>query len=152
VGAEVSGAIKVTEAKAAAVRLQAYLNDNPELTGLRLDLDLVLRHYAKLCKKPRNGRSVARKGYVLENASVNYLRGRGIDCSRVPLSGAGEEKGDLRLKTGWDQVLKGECKSRGNLPAWIVNALGEHDFLVLKQDRGETLVMIRLPLFADCIQ
>jgi hypothetical protein len=46
-------------------------------------------------------------------------------------------------------VLKGECKSRAELAKWIVNALGEHDFLILKQDRGETLVMLRLPLFAD---
>jgi hypothetical protein len=70
----------------------------------------------------------------------------------VPLSGAGEEKGDIRLKTGWGQQLKGEAKARGKLADWIVNALGEHDFLILKQDRGETLVMLRLPLFADMAQ
>jgi hypothetical protein len=68
------------------------------------------------------------------------------------LSGAGEEKGDLVLETGWGQKLKGECKSRGELAKWIVNALGEHDFLILKQDRGETLVMLRLPLFGDLCQ
>ena len=73
-------------------------------------------------------------------------------CKRVHLSGAGEEKGDLRLVTGWDQTLKGECKSRAKLADWIVNALGEHDFLVLKQDRGETLVMVRLSLFRDLVQ
>jgi hypothetical protein len=76
----------------------------------------------------------------------------GLDCKRVPLSGAGDEKGDLRLVTGWGQTLKGECKSRGELAKWIVNALGEHDFLVLKQDRGETLVMLRLELFRDLCQ
>jgi hypothetical protein len=75
----------------------------------------------------------------------------GLDCKRVPLSGAGDEKGDLRLITGGTD-LKGECKSRGELAKWIVNALGEHDFLVLKQDRGETLVMVRLSLFRDMAQ
>jgi hypothetical protein len=145
---------EVTLAKEAAARLQAWLDADHAVHWQQheRDVDLVLQHYAKLCKKPRNGRSVSRKGYVFENTTVNYLRGRGLDCSRVPLSGAGEEKGDIRLKTGWNQLLKGECKSRGKLADWIVSALGEHDFLALKQDRGETLVMVRLPLFADLAQ
>jgi hypothetical protein len=68
------------------------------------------------------------------------------------LSGAGPEKGDVCVTASWGQKLKIECKSRKSLPAWIVNALGDHDAVILKQDRGETLVMIRLPLFADCLQ
>ena len=98
------------------------------------------------------GRAPARKGWRLENQTRLYLCEAGLDCKRVPLSGAGDEKGDLRLVTGWDQTLKGECKSRAKLADWIVNALGEHDFLVLKQDRGETLVMVRLSLFRDLVQ
>ena len=102
--------------------------------------------------KKSGGRSPAQKGYRLEKQTRHYLSDAGLDCKRVPLSGAGDEKGDLRLVTGWGQTLKGECKSRGKLADWIVNALGEHDFLVLKQDRGETLVMLRLPLFRDMAQ
>lgn len=98
------------------------------------------------------GRAPAQKGYRLENATRLFLCEGGLDCKRIPLSGAGDEKGDLRLVTGWGQTLKGECKSRGELAKWIVSALGEHDFLVLKQDRGETLVMLRLPLFRDMCQ
>ena len=98
------------------------------------------------------GRSPAQKGYRLENSTRLYFKERGLECYRVPLSGAGREKGDLCVTTGWGQKLKGECKSRKALPDWIVNALGEHDFLILKQDRGETLVMLRLPLFADMAQ
>jgi hypothetical protein len=98
------------------------------------------------------GRAPKQKGYRLENGTRLYFKERGLECRRVPLSGAGDEKGDLCLTTGWGQSLQGECKSRKALPAWIVNALGEHDFLILKQDRGETLVMIRLPLFADMAQ
>lgn len=98
------------------------------------------------------GRSSPQKGYRLENATRLYLCEGGLDCKRIPLSGAGDEKGDLRLVTGWGTTLKGECKSRGELAKWIVSALGEHDFLVLKQDRGETLVMLRLPLFREMCQ
>ena len=98
------------------------------------------------------GRSSPQKGYRLENQTRIFLCESGLDCKRIPLSGAGDEKGDLKLVTGWGQTLKGECKSRGELAKWIVNALGEHDFLVLKQDRGETLVMMRLPLFRDMVQ
>jgi hypothetical protein len=98
------------------------------------------------------GRSSPQKGYRLENQTRIYLCERGLDCKRVPLSGAGDEKGDLRLVTGWGTTLKGECKSRAKLADWITGALGENDFVVLKQDRGETLVMLRLPLFGDLCQ
>ncbi len=98
------------------------------------------------------GRSSPQKGYRLENSARIYLCDGGLDCKRIPLSGAGDEKGDLRLVTGWGQTLKGECKSRKKLADWIVSALGEHDFLILKEDRGETLVMVRLPLFRELCQ
>lgn len=93
----------------------------------------------------------SKKGYRLERAVVNYLKDGGCQARRVFLSGAGEEKGDL-VVTAFDREYRGECKSRAELPKWIVGALGDHDFVVLKQDRGETLVMIRLPLFRDLIQ
>jgi hypothetical protein len=103
--------------------------------------------------KPKcGGSSPKQKGYRLENQTRIFLCDAGLDCKRVPLSGAGDEKGDLRLVTGWGQTLKWECKSRAKLADWIVNALGDHDFVVLKQDRGETLVMVRLPLFRDLCQ
>jgi hypothetical protein len=98
------------------------------------------------------GRAPAAKGYRLENQTRLYLCERGLDCKRIPLSGAGDEKGDLKLVTGWGQTLKGECKSRGELAKWIVTALNGMDFVVLKQDRGEAIVMLRLPLFADMAQ
>src|SRR5690348_9696141 len=98
------------------------------------------------------GKSPAQKGYRLENATRLYLCEAGLDCKRIPLSGAGDEKGDLKLVTGWGQKLTGECKSRKKLADWIVGALGDHDFLVLKQDRGETLVMVRLSTFRDMCQ
>jgi hypothetical protein len=98
------------------------------------------------------GRAPAQKGYRLENSTRIYFKERGLLCRRIPLSGAGDEKGDLCLTTGWGQQLKGECKSRKELAKWIVEALGDHDAVVLKQDRGETYVMMRLPLFGDLLQ
>lgn len=99
------------------------------------------------------GRAPYQKGFRLENSVRKYLcEERGLKCRRIPLSGAGEEKGDLVVTPSWGTPLKIECKSRKALPEWIVKALGDHDAVILKQDRGETLVMIRLPLFADCLQ
>lgn len=88
----------------------------------------------------------------METSARLYLQSRGLECYRVPLSGAGREKGDLCLTTGWGQKLKIECKSRKELAKWIVEALGDHDAVILKQDRGETYVLTRLPLFADMAQ
>jgi hypothetical protein len=76
----------------------------------------------------------------------------GLECYRVPLSGAGREKGDLCLTTSWGQKLKIECKSRKELAKWIVEALGEHDAVIIKQDRGETYVLQRIDTFADMCQ
>jgi hypothetical protein len=62
------------------------------------------------------------------------------------------EKGDLCLTTSWGQKLKIECKSRKKLPDWIIEALGDHDAVILKQDRGETYVLQRIDTFADMAQ
>jgi Holliday junction resolvase len=91
-----------------------------------------------------------RKGYEYERELVNGFRDHGLKCSRVPLSGAGEEKGDIRLTCGWGQNLKGEAKRRKTLPAYLNP--GEHDFTIFRQDRGETLVLVRLSLFKDLVQ
>jgi Holliday junction resolvase len=103
-------------------------------------------------KRKCGGRGPYQKGFRLENSTRNYFKDRGLSCRRIPLSGAGEEKGDLVLTTSWGQTLKIECKSRKVIAKWIVEALGDHDAIILKQDRGETLVMLRLPLFADMAQ
>jgi hypothetical protein len=98
------------------------------------------------------GRAPAQKGYRLETSARLYFQGRGLECYRVPLSGAGREKGDLCVTASWGTKYRGECKSRAKLADWIINALGDHQFVVLKQDRGETLVMLRLETFADLLQ
>jgi hypothetical protein len=46
----------------------------------------------------------------------------------------------------------GECKRRKALPEWIDAALGENDFLAMRDDGGKTLIVMRLPLFGDLLQ
>lgn len=91
-----------------------------------------------------------RKGYGFERELVNGFRDSGFECRRIPLSGAGEEKGDIELTCGWGQKLKGEAKRRACLPAYLQP--GSHDFTVFRQDRGETLVLVRLSLFRELCQ
>ena len=98
------------------------------------------------------GRAPYQKGFRLENFVRKYFVERGLTCRRIPLSGAGEEKGDLVLTCGWGQTLKIECKSRKELAKWIATALGEHDAVILKFDRGEPMVLQTLDSFADMAQ
>src|SRR5206468_2969841 len=81
------------------------------------------------------GLSPKRKGYEFERSCVNYMREAGLSCRRVPLSGAGDEKGDICITTGWGEVLRCELKRRKCLPEWIVNALGDHRVMIMREDR-----------------
>jgi hypothetical protein len=38
------------------------------------------------------GRAPAQKGYRLESSARLYFQGRGLECYRVPLSGAGGKR------------------------------------------------------------
>lgn len=106
-------------------------------------------------KKPRNGRYTRDRGYRFENETVNALKARGLSARRVPLSGAGEEKGDITVTPGYAadaKPLRGELKRKKVLPAWITGPLGDHDFMAMRADSSETLVVIRLSLFMDLLQ
>jgi Holliday junction resolvase len=98
------------------------------------------------------GLSPKRKGYEFERSCVNYMREAGLHCRRVPLSGAGEEKGDICITTGWGEVLRCELKRRKCLPEWIVKALGDHRVMIMREDRGDALAVVRLSDLRDWIQ
>lgn len=103
----------------------------------------------------RRGRQSRRKGGEYELEVVNNLKELGLTARKIPLSGASEGfPGDIEVIAGFDGNTKylGECKRRKNLPEWIVNALGENDFVAMRGDRGETLVMLRLPTFGELLQ
>lgn len=106
-------------------------------------------------KPPRNGKSQRRKGDCFERELVNALKARGLNAMRVPLSGSTEfQKGDVVVNAGFDSTTRyvGECKRRKNLPEWIVDALGDHDFMAMREDRGRTLVVLDLKMFGDLLQ
>ncbi|WP_103730203.1 hypothetical protein [Novosphingobium sp. HII-3] len=102
-----------------------------------------------------SGRHSRNKGANYERELVNALRDRGLTAQRVPLSGATEyAKGDVEVTAGFDgkTIFRGECKRRSALPAWIERALGENDFLAMREDRGTTLIVLRLDTFGDLLQ
>ena len=101
------------------------------------------------------GKMSRTKGAVYERELVNQFRDAGLKAQRVPLSGATEyAKGDVEVTAGFDgkTVYVGEAKRRKALPEWIEAALGENDFMVMREDNGKSLVVIRLPFFVDLLQ
>lgn len=106
-------------------------------------------------KKPKvSKRGCRQKGSSFEREIVNYLREGDILAKRVPLSGATDfQKGDVVIHPRWapDKPLVAECKRRAKLPT-ILEALGSHDMLFLREDRGEALVLMRLTLARDLLQ
>lgn len=95
------------------------------------------------------------KGCGYERELVNAFKDHGLTSQRVPLSGATTyAKGDVEVVAGFDGKTKfvGECKRRRQLPEYLVNALGENDFAAFRQDRGETLIVVRLQTFAELLQ
>jgi hypothetical protein len=102
------------------------------------------------------GRSCRAKGVTFERECVNEAKAYHLRCERVPLSGAGTEKGDIKLMTGHDRLLRGECKRKGSLPKWIAkyftSETEQMDFVMIREDRGETFVIVRSKLFFELCQ
>jgi hypothetical protein len=85
------------------------------------------------------------KGSRVERAIVAILQDHAFGAERVPLSGAarGRFGGDVSVPIlGIDRRV--EVKARRNGFAQIYKWLGDHDFLVIKADRLEPLVILRL--------
>src|ERR1700730_75001 len=97
------------------------------------------------------GRAPRQKGDRLERAVVKILQDAGFGCERVPLSGSvgGKFSGDVTTPLlGADCTI--ECKSRANgflnLYEWLDEG---RDILVLKSDRRDALVVLRLKFAAE---
>jgi Holliday junction resolvase len=93
------------------------------------------------------GRASRDKGNRLERQLVKILQAAGFAAERVPLSGAarGRFRADVSVPLlGVDRRV--EAKSRGDgfreLYAWLADA----DFLVVKSDRHDPLVVLPLKL------
>lgn len=101
------------------------------------------------------GRASRDKGANYERELVNAFKERGLAALRVPLSGATEyAKNDVEVIAGFDGKTKfcGEAKRRASLPKFFTEALEGADFAAFRQDRGETLIVLRLGTFADLLQ
>lgn len=101
------------------------------------------------------GKMSRTKGAVYERELVNAFKERGLTAQRVPLSGAtAYAKGDVEVTGNFtgSPIFRGECKRRANLPEWIEKALEGNDFMAMREDRGDTLIVMRLSTFGDLLQ
>ena len=90
------------------------------------------------------------KGNRIERAIVHALQDAGFAAERVPLSGAvrGRFGGDVSVPLlGVDRRV--EVKARANGFRRLYDWLGDHDFLIVKADRLEPLVVIPLRLATE---
>jgi Holliday junction resolvase len=98
-----------------------------------------------------SGRAPRQKGDRLEREVVKLLQAAGVPARRVPLSGsmAGYPGDVVVTVAGCDHVL--ECKARKDfktLHAWL-----EHrDAVILKADRKEPLMVLRLSDFLKALE
>ena len=97
-----------------------------------------------------SGRHSRSKGARTERSIVNAQRASGIGAVRVPLSGAvgGRFAGDIVLPLmGRDLCVEVKARAAGfrELYSWLTN----RDVVVVKADRQEPLVVLRLSLAAE---
>jgi hypothetical protein len=110
----------------------------------------VTTHNLSEPKVKRGGKRSREKGNHLERALVAALQDHGFAAERVPLSGAqhGRFGGDLSVPLlGADRRVEVKCRARGfqQLYAWLAG----NDFLIVKQDRAEPLVVVPLRLAVE---
>lgn len=102
------------------------------------------------------GKKSRTKGYGYEREIVNWHRDMGLRAERVPLSGGARYQGgghDVDIyKAGRDAPLCCEAKRRKQLPAWLVGWLGSNDALFMRDDHGETLVVVPARVWVELVK
>jgi hypothetical protein len=96
------------------------------------------------------GRASRDKGARAERALVRFLQDHGFAAERVPLSGAarGRFGGDVSVPLlGVDRRVEVKCRGNGfrQLYDWLAGA----DFLIVRADRCEPLVILPLKLATE---
>jgi hypothetical protein len=96
------------------------------------------------------GRKSRNKGARIEREVVHVFQEAGLAAERVPLSGAmrGSFAGDVWCPVkGIDRVLEVKCRADGFKQ--IYDWLAGHYGLVIRRDRDEPLIVLRLSEFAE---
>jgi len=94
------------------------------------------------------GKSQQRKGYRGEYQLKRLLQDAGIDCQRIPLSGASAFTPSCDLLIGEDQA---EVKIRGNGFKKLYDWLAGNQYLFVKADRRPYLVVMTLDSFIEMV-
>ncbi len=103
-----------------------------------------------------------RKGTRIEREIVDLHTRAGIDCKRVPWSGAiaglhpeyDMLRGDVRVFPDSPDCLVGEVKARANGLGFktIENWLGDNDILFIKRDRQKPLVVLTMTVYMKLLR
>jgi len=93
------------------------------------------------------GRASKQKGYRTENNLVHYLRDRGLNAKRQPLSGALKDfPHDIAVRNP-DCILEVKARKSGAGFKTLHNWIGRADALILKEDREDCLVAVKIDYF-----
>ena len=95
-----------------------------------------------------SGKKSRDKGCRTERSIVNTFKDAGIPAERVPLSGAvhGSFGGDIIIG---DDKQKAEVKCRTNGFKKLYSWLEDNDYLIVKADRQEPLVVMEIGRFIN---
>ena len=89
------------------------------------------------------------KGNRVEREIVNFLKEKGIEAKRVPLSGAAEGfKGDIII----DGCLRAEVKARKDGFKQLYQWLEGNDYLFIKANRKKVLVVMTIDEFIKLLK
>jgi hypothetical protein len=101
--------------------------------------------------KPRKcGAYTRRRGYEGEREWCAFMNEGAIKTERHFMSGM-FVKGDCTTTPNcMDQKLVGQIKRKKKAPDWL--ELEGHDYVAVREDRGEWFVVIRGSLFRDLLQ
>jgi len=95
------------------------------------------------------------KGNTYERELVNYFTDKGLDSERARGSdgrslGMAEDVDGYFKLTRTGKKIKWQAKRRKTIPKWL--ATGNSDIVLVREDRGDTHVVIDLDLFMKLIK
>jgi len=96
------------------------------------------------------GKKSKRKGYRIEHEIEGILRDSGITAKRIPLSGASWIKGDMIINLNGKEMI-GEVKARKEGFKEIYKWIDNKDFLFLRADRKDFLIVMNIKTFLELI-